>query len=40
MPTRGYRKLEGRKFVVTNVVNFVTDLVKILQETSYLKVET
>jgi len=40
MKTRGYRKLEGRKSVVSNVVNFVTDLVKILKEISYLKVET
>jgi hypothetical protein len=40
MPTRGYGKLEGRNFVVSDVVNFVTDLVKILQEISYLKVET
>lgn len=30
MPTRGCRKLEGGKFVVSNVVNFVRDLVKIL----------
>jgi hypothetical protein len=32
MPTRGYGKLEGRKFVIWNVVNFITDLVKNLQE--------
>ena len=40
MPTRGYRKLGGREVVVSIVVNFMTDLVKILKEISYLKVET
>jgi len=40
MLTKVYRKLEGSKFVVSNVANFVTDLVKILQEISYLKAET
>jgi hypothetical protein len=32
MPTRGYGKLEGRNFVIWNVVNCITGLVEILQE--------
>jgi len=32
MPSRGYGKLEGGKFVIWNVLNCITDLVEILQE--------